>query len=323
MQRRRVLSLGLAAIMGLGGLASVAAQDATPTTQGQGATPMAAGTLSDLGLPELTITADERGLHVDQAEIPAGRYLGSLNVATQGGYVASGFVRLSEGQSLDDLSLADESAAGTPIMEQAGAPPVDVEWLYDAYIASGPSTITPQVVVDLPAGNYGIWPDDPGSVLALEGLTVTGDADPAAISGPEPEAAVTIEQLGTGGEGFHFEVDGDLHAGPQVVKIVNNSEQPHFTSGFQYPQPLTIEQVMGALMFDPTTGATPPSDAIDFTQMRSVAYVPTQSSGTTTWAVIDLQPGQVGLECWIPDPLAGNIPHALEGMIQLFDVAQG
>jgi hypothetical protein len=315
MRRRDVVSLGLAAIMGIGGLGSVAAQDATPT---------AGGSLGDLGLPELTITADESGLHVDQPEIPAGRYLVSLDAAVEGAYVASGFVRLEEGQSLDDLSLADESASGTPIMEQEGAlPPVDLDWLYDAYIASGPSSMTPQVVVDLPAGEYGIWPDDPGSVLAIDSLTVTGDADPAAITGAEPEAAVTIEQQGAGGEGFHFVVDGTLQAGQQIVKIVNNSDQPHFSSAFQYPEPITIDQVMGALMFDPTTGATPPPDAIDFSQMRPVAYVPTQSTGTTTWAVIDLEPGQVGLECWIPDPLAGNIPHALEGMIQLFDVAQG
>lgn len=322
MRRRNVLSLGLAAIMGLTGLGSVAAQDATPTSA-LSATPLAAGSLSDLGLPELTITADESGLHLDQAEIPAGRYLVSLDVVVEGGYIASGFVRLEEGLTTEDLSLADESAAGTPIMEQAGAPPVDVDWLFDAYIASGPSSMTPQVVVNLPAGEYGIWPDDPGSVLAIESLTVTGDADPAAITGPEPDAVVTIEQLGAGGEGFHFAVDGELRAGAQVVKIVNNSDQPHFTSAFQYPEPLTMDQLMGAMMFDPTTGGTPSPDAIDFTQMRYVAYVSTQSAGTTTWTVLDLQPGQVGLECWVPDPLAGNIPHALEGMIQLFDVAQG
>jgi len=322
MQRRHVLSLGLAAIMGLGGLGTVMAQEATPTSA-QDATPAAAGLLSELGLPEITITADESGLHLDQTEIPAGRYLVSLDVTVEGGYVAAGFVRLEEGQSLDDLSLADESAAGTPIMEQEGAVPADLGWLYDAYIAGGPSMMTPQVVVDLPAGEYGLWHDDPGSVLPIERLTVTGDADPTAITEAEPEAAVTIEQLGAGGEGFHFAVDGDLQVGPQVVKIVNNSDQPHFTSAFQYPEPITIDQLMGAMMFDPTTGATPAPDAIDFSQVNPVAYVSTQSSGTTTWAVIDLQPGQVGVECWIPDPLAGDVPHALEGMIQLFDVAQG
>lgn len=311
MRRRNVLSLGLAAIVGLGSLGTVLAQDATP---------MAAGGLGDLGLPELTITADESGLHLDQTEIPAGRYLVTLNDTVEGGYLASGFVRLGDGQSPDDLSLADESAAGTPIMEQAGAAPPDLGWLYEAYIASGPSRMTPQVVVDLPAGDYGLWHDDPGSVLPIERLTVTGDADPAAITGPEPEAAVTIEQLGAGGDGFHFTVDGEFQAGPQVVKVVNNSDQPHFTSAFQYPEPLTVDQVMGAMMVDPTSG-TPAPDAIDFSLMQGVAYVSTQSSGTTTWAVMDVQPGQVGLECWIPDPLAGDIPHALEGMIQLFDVA--
>ena len=84
-----------------------------------------------------------------------------------------------------------------------------------------------------------------------------------------------------------------------------------------------MDQIMNAMMFDPTMGGTPPPDAIDFSQTIFVTYVPTQSSGTTTWAELDLQPGQVVMECWIPDPLAGDIPHALEGMIQVFEVAEG
>ena len=321
MRRRHVLSLGLAAILGIGGLSAVAAHDATPAASV--ATPEAVSLLSDLGLPELTIMADESGLHLDQSEIPAGRYLVTLDATVEGAFIASGFVRLEDGQSPESLSLADENANGTPIMEQEGAVTPDMAWLYDAYIASGPSQATPQVVVDLPAGTYGLWHDDPGSVLPIETLTVTGDADPAAITAPEPASAVTIEQLGAGGEGFHFAVESELQAGPQIVKIVNNSDQPHFTSAFQYPEPLTIDQLMGAFMFDPTSEGTPPPDAIDFSLIQGVAYVPTKSTGTTTWAVFDLQPGQVGVECWIPDPLAGDIPHAMEGMIQLFDVAQG
>jgi hypothetical protein len=318
MQRRHVLSLGLAAIMGISGLAAVAAQDSTPAASEATAE---ASLLTDLGLPELKITADESGLHLDQTEIPAGRYLVTMDATVEGGFIASGFVRLEEGQSAESLSLAAASASGTPIMEQDGALPPDMAWLYDAYIVSGPSQVTPQVVVDLPAGTYGVWHDDPVSVLPVETLTVTGDADPAAITAPEPEAAVTIEQLGAGGEGFHFAVEGELQAGPQIVKIVNNSDQPHFTSAFQYPEPLTTEQLMGAFMGDPMAEGTPAADVIDFSLIQGVAYVPTQSTGTTTWTVLDLQPGQVGIECWIPDPLAGDMPHAMEGMMQLFDVA--
>jgi hypothetical protein len=29
------------------------------------------------------------------------------------------------------------------------------------------------------------------------------------------------------------------------------------------------------------------------------------------------------LTCFIPDPLAGGIPHALEGMMQVIEVAEG
>lgn len=301
-----VAAVGLACVT----LSPVVAQDATP---------QAVSPLAELGLPELTITAAMDGLHVDQGEIPAGRYLVSLHVAVDGGPVASGFVRLVEGKTLDDLSLADELVAGTPIMGE-GAPPLDLAWLYETYIASGPSSLTPQVVVNLPAGEYGVWQDDPGSVLPAPGLTVTGDADPAAITGVEPAALVTLEQQGAGGQGFAFAVDGVLQAGPQVVKIVNASDQPHFSSAFQYPDPITVDDLMGAAMFDPTTGATPAPDMVDFSQLRYVAYVPTQSPGTTTWAVLELAPGQVGVECWLPDPEAAGMPHALEGMVQIIEV---
>ena len=43
-------------MLGISGVESVLAQDATPMT---------AASLGELGLPDLTITADARGLHVD------------------------------------------------------------------------------------------------------------------------------------------------------------------------------------------------------------------------------------------------------------------
>lgn len=310
--RRTALVLGLAILISAGSSLTVLAQEATPSGEG-----MFAG----LGLPELVITATDAGLQPDQAEIPAGRYLVTLESA-DAPEASAGFVRLAEGQTLADLSWADELAAGTPVPEDG--PPIEtLGWIFETYIASGPSASNPQVVVDLPAGEYGIWADDPASPMPVLGLTVTGDPDPAAISGPEPEAAVIIEQIGAGGEGFEFGLDGEFVAGPQIVKIVNGSDQPHFTSAFQFPEPITIDQVMASIMFDPSTGATPSPELLDLELVQFIAFVPAQSSGTVTWTVLDLAPGQVGLECWIPDPLAGGVPHAMEGMIQLFDVAQG
>lgn len=302
------------------GLSILLSASSTLPTIAQGTPASGEGMFAGLGLPELVITVTDTGLQPDQTEIPAGRYLVTLE-AGDAPNASAGFVRLAEGKTLEDLSWADEMAAGTPAPEE-GPPIEDLAWIFETYVSGGPSAINPQVVVNLPAGEYGIWADDQASPMPAQGLTVTGDPDPAAISGPEPEPAVTIEQIGTGGKGFTFGVDGELTAGPQIVKIVNGSDQPHFTSAFQYPEPITIDQVMASIMFDPSSGATPAPDLLDLEQTQFVAFVAAQSAGTVTWTVLDLQPGQVGLECWIPDPLAGGVPHALEGMIQLFDVAQ-
>ncbi len=307
--RATILTVTLAGTMSLLGAAGALGQEATPE---------GANLFADLGLPELTITATEAGLAVDQSEVAAGRYLVTLVDETGNPDLATGFVRLDEGETLDDLTYADEVAAGTPAPTEE--PPVETfVFLYDNYTTGGPSAASPQVVVDLPAGEYGVWPDAPFVAIPVAPLTVTGD--PAErVTGPEPEAVATIIEEGAGGEGFTFRVDGALQAGPQIVEVLNASDQPHFVIAFQYPEPVTVDQVMAAFMFDPTSGATPGPDMIDFEQMAFAGYASAQSAGTTQWVTMDLAAGQAILVCFIPDPEADGVPHAFEGMIQLVDV---
>jgi hypothetical protein len=272
----------------------------------------------------LTITATDEGLQLDQTEIEAGRYLVTLNNESANPEVSAGFVQLPEGRTAEDLSYADEIAAGTPIPEEFPGPVEEFTWLYETYIAGGPSAVAEparQVVLDLPAGNYGVWNEDPFSDLPAPALTVTGDPE-ATIEGPEPEATVTIVEVGEGGQGYSFEVDGELQTGPQIVAVLNASDQPHFIDASQYPGEISVEQVMGTFMFDPSGGATPSADMLDFEQFTFVGWAGTQSIGTTQWVVMDLDPGQVLLSCFIPDPLAEFTPHAFEGMLQIFPVAE-
>jgi hypothetical protein len=301
-----VVAAGALSVVGVvGGLA----QEATPTAESP---------LAGLGLPELVVTATDAGFEVDQTEIPAGRYLVTLNNESATPEIAAGFVQLPEGRTLEELSYADELAGGTPPPEEM--PPIeDFAWLFDTYVAGGPSSLSDhsrQAVVNLPAGNYGIWGDDPTGSIAAAALTVTGEAD-AEITGPEPEAAVTFVETGEGGVGYEFEVQGEIEPGPQVVEIVNASDQPHFVEALQYPEEITVDQVMAAFMFDPSTGATPSPDMLDFEQMSVAGWASTQSAGTTQWVVMNLQPGRTMIACFVPDPLAGGIPHALEGMVEV------
>lgn len=307
--RQGVAALIAAGTLALSGSAGVMAQDATPTT---------ASAFANLGLPELTISATPDGMMVDQAEVPAGRYLVHFVNETDEPLQSGGFVRLTEGHSLEELSWADELAAGTPIPEMP--PTTEDDWLYETYLTGGGSTFSPEVVVDLPGGEYGVWADDPSSPLAAAPLTVTGDPD-AVIKGPEPEAAVTIVEEGAGGKGFTFTLQGNLAPGPQVVKVINATDQPHFIVVQQYPEPVTVDQVMAAMAFDPSTGATPTPDMLDFNQMAFAGWVGAQSQGTTQWVTLDLQQGQAILQCFVTDPQAGEVPHAFEGMTDVVPVA--
>jgi hypothetical protein len=307
----KIVTMALAGALAVMGTPIALAQDATPAA--------APNPFADLGLPELTITASEAGLAVDQTEIPAGRYVVTLVDETGNPDIATGFVRLDEGETLADLSYSDEVAAGTPLPKEE--PPVETYvFLYDNYVTGGPSATSPQVVVDLPAGDYGIWPDNPFTETSATALTVTGDSA-APISGPEPEAVATIVEEGEGGVGYSFRIDGELRAGPQIVEVLNASDQPHFVIAFQYPEPVTQEQVMNSLMFDPMSGATPSPDMLDFEQFSFGGYASAQSAGTTQWVTMNLTEGQAILVCFIADPEAGGVPHAFEGMIQLVDVA--
>ena len=308
--RSNVLSaVAAGALMVMGG-ATALAQDATPVAQ---------NLFEELGLPELTVTVTEEGFALSETEVAAGRYLVSLNDETGNPDIAAGFVRLVDGKTVDDLSAADEMASGTPMPEE-GPPPEEFAWLFETYIAGGVSASAPYAVIDLLGGEYGVWGDDPTSSIPATGLTVTGDPE-AAIEGPAPETTVSILEEGVGGQGFSFVVEGELQSGPQIVEIVNNSDQPHFVIAFQYPEEITIEQAMEFVMFDPSSGATPGPDALDETLFSFPGYAPVQSAGTTQWNVFNLGTGQAILVCFVPDPLAGGIPHAFEGMVSLVPVA--
>jgi hypothetical protein len=323
MMRRQILAFAAAAAVALAGSAATAAQDGTPVGE---ASPVAGGLFDGLGLPELTITVTDDGYSLDQTEVEAGRYLVTLNNESENPQVFAWIAQLPEGRTAEDLSYADEIAAGTPIPDMMAPTEemlADLSWLYETYLAGGPSTVSDvsrQVVVELPAGEYAIGDEDPFSAVPAASLTVTGEPG-GPVSGQEPEAAVTIVEEGEGGVGYSFRIDGELTAGPQIVEVLNASDQPHFVEASQYPEPVTTEQIMASFMFDPSTGATPSPDMLDFEQFTFAGWAGTQSAGTTQWVVMDLDPGQAILACWIPDPVAGGVPHALEGMLQVVDVS--
>ena len=190
-------------------------------------------------------------------------------------------------------------------MPQSQPDPQTFAWLYDTYIAGGASSVNTESVIDLRGGDYGVWADDPTSPLAAAPLTVTGDPD-ARVEGAEPQAAVTIVEEGSGGQGFKFTVTGEAKPGPQIVKILNASDQPHFVIGFHYPEKITIEQAMEFITFDPSSATTPSPNMLDETLLTFPIYAPVQSVGATQWVELNGESGSVIIVCFVPDPCDGR-----------------
>lgn len=128
-------------------------------------------------------------------------------------------------------------------------------------------------------------------------------------------ADVVITETGTSGT-FDFGAEaGTFAGGPAVIEIVNDSDQPHFIYGVRFDDPISEEEVMALLMEEEP--ATPAADAPedDLTTVTG-----TQSPGATQYLALDLEPGYYVLLCFVGDPNQDGIPHAFQGMIEIFPV---
>ncbi|MFN8592003.1 MAG: hypothetical protein U0031_11140 [Thermomicrobiales bacterium] len=285
----RTLSIALlAALLLFGAAAGARAQDATPTPD-----PLFSG----LGLPELVLTATPDILLLSQNPIPAGRYVVTL-VDQSGGEPVPPFIEF--------LRLAPEDADTSDRHCKGGLAPDCFAWYTRVFLPGGVSAAAPRAILELQAGEYGLW----GAGLLMEvpaaRLTVTGDAT-AAVSGPEPEAATLTFAPDTGGERYTIHVEGTLRSGRHLVRVVNAADRPYFLYAGQYPGPITVAAVATTQAIERTggvglDGATPGPDALDPERFRLVGFSITQSPGTQQWVVLDLAPGQVYLAGYYPVP---------------------
>lgn len=289
-----------------------------PATARQDATP--ASGFADLGLPTMEITVTAEGYEGVPESVEAGRYLVTLAAseeATEGGTVS--FVQPSGLSPEEFLATLSGEAQSTPVATAeaspgaspvAGAPTAsfDATWAGGTFAESGQ---TAQVVVDLTPGEWLVYGED------LEGeptvFEATGEM-PADL--PEPEAGATLLT-----DEYAIEVsEGELTAGQQIIKVENAGQQPHFISGDLGPDGLTTEQVAavyeGEAMGTPAPEGFEPSD-----DLNTVFYTATQSPGTVTWHVVDLEPGTYVLACFYPDAEDG-LPHAAHGMYTVVEVAE-
>jgi hypothetical protein len=338
--RSILLSFVAVAVLAIGGLAGAAAQDATPVAAQD-------AMLEDtFGLPELQITLTDGGFEGVPAETAAGLYVVTFTYSGSGDGGAVNFVQLPEERTIDDVSAFIQAASGPPPGEgddtgagmaspesmegmDMGSPAADaaaedpIAWLFETYLAGGPGAATGQTVqgiVELPPGNYAVFDDFFGPAAPVA-LTVTGDAA-ATPASSAVTADVTFTEVKTE-DHFDFQVSGTLAAGPNLIQIFNDSDQPHFVELLFFPVPITEEQFLALLTFDDTLGTPPPPDlaGIDMSQIRSGGYASTQSAGSTQYLAVNLEPGTYALACFVPDPTKGGIPHAFDGMYEIVTVS--
>jgi hypothetical protein len=326
---RRFLCSFVAALLMLPlGIGSVAfAQDASPVS---------GSPLADLGLPELTITVTASGYEGIPASTPAGRYLVTLNAADDTGDMGGGGVSFVQpaGMSGQDFvnALTQMQGGDTPAAMPAGGTPDAMAsegtpaagggdegppaFFYQSKIAggsySGPGQTT-QVVLDLTPGEWVAWGDDPSAPQEPVVFEATGEM-PADLPEPAADATLTLTE-------YSISVsEGQLSAGPQVVRVDNVGAQPHFVFGTHAPEGITDADVEAVLQADMT--GTPAANGLNpETDFQDVFGTGTQSMGTTQWVYVpDMPAGPIVLLCFFPD-LGDGMPHALHGMYAIVEVA--
>jgi hypothetical protein len=314
---KRLVGLIAALLLGAAVVTPASAQDATPAAPVAMASPVM--TADQLGLPEIQVAITDNGLE-GPAEVTAGRYLVTVtNTTADNRESVVDFIVIPEGDTLESLNAKfDEArAAFTSATPPAGNP---FEFLYQATLAGGTTALpgeARQAIVDLTPGSWAIFDD--GLLLPAVALNVTGEM-PTDLA--EPEVTATITEI-SADDHFDFQIDGTIVSGPQIVKIVNDSDQPHFVEFAKSPPGFTLneESVMAALQLP--EGATPdPSLGLPSEEQLTIpAFAASQSAGTTQWLIANFDPGSYATLCFIPDPEHGGAPHSMLGMVAVFEIA--
>ena len=326
--RRPVLSfLGAVLLLSASAIPAWALQDATP-----------ASGLADAGLPTLDVTVTASGFEGIPESIEAGRYLVTVTAAEdtgeEGGAVA--FVQPSGMSAEEFLGMMgpppDETAGdvASPVADagatpaeggegMGGPPPAVFEATYAGGTFGGAGQ-SAEIVLDLPPGEWIAWGDDPGATQEPFIFEVTGEM-PTDLAEPESSATLTM------GEYVIKVTEGELTAGPQVLKIENIGAQPHFVFGSLGPDDLTEEQVAVALEEELAAGdsGTPPAYS-DFNPDEDLSFETgffsaTQSTGTTVWLPVNFEAGTYAMACFFPD-LGDGMPHAYKGMYTVVEVGE-
>jgi hypothetical protein len=291
---RRNLITGTARVAAAGSLAYALGGRFATAALAQEATPVA----GDYQGLTITVTDTEMTASVDQ--LSPGYVL--LTVENKGTMPANAALLTMPGLSAEMLA----GMAATPAPEDEFP-----SFLFTATIAGGPQDADPgkssQAILHLTPGNWAVFTEYSQPPILI---TVTDGAE----VGSEPASSITVQEP----DFLFVGLDAGIPAGKQTWKVVNTGSQLHMLVIGQVPDDTTLEMVMEVVMQGEE--ATPAPGQLTEDDFHFIGGVLLQSPGQTVWPVLDLAKGRYAALCWVPDPEKGGLPHAMEGMVSVFDV---
>jgi hypothetical protein len=265
---------------------------------------------ADMGYPELTVTFNDDAFEVSTNEVPAGYVLMTAVNRTQSTSNV-GLLGPGPGKTMQDLMNEADQVLATHQPADSFLP----SFFYTATLPGGPGSVPPggtgQVVVELTAGDWALWGGSESSNPPPVFITAT-TGTPVTQTAPTPIVTITEVDFAFGGFGQTFP------AGKQTWQVVNQGTQPHMLSVAQVPLGTTVADVLESI--GQPQNATPSTGVLRREDFQDRGGIITQSPGTTVWPLLDLPAGHYVTLCFVGNPQHGGEPHAMEGMVAVFDV---
>lgn len=206
---------------------------------------------------------------------------------------------------LDSGHTAAELAEGLKRMKPTDPPP---PWIHEV---AGPNTPVPggeqRVTQDLLPGNYAIVcmiPSPDQIPHAMKGMIRALTVVPSTVaSAPAPVSDISVTMTD-----YAWAVTPAITSGKHIIRLENSAEQPHEMFIAQLAPGKTVGDL--AAWVEKQNGP-PPAKPIGGTSgmvKGAVVYLP-----------VDLEPGEYGLYCFLPDAKDGK-PHIAHGMMTQFAV---
>ncbi len=256
--------------------------------------------LEGLGLPEIEVTITADGVTAP-TEYVGGPALLIVNNQTDG-YTVTAISQLPDGVSDEDY---------LDVLMNSSFP----DWVADVDAAGGidlPPQLTGMAVVNLSEGEWviGVAGDEP-IANPIARLVATG-------SGPDGLAeSIPVDyevELGA----YVFGLPDQIEAGPAIWHLFNTHAVMHHIVLFKADRLFSVEEVEASIMSEMM--GTPVPDGFSLTTAEFIYGSAGITEGQETWLEIDLEPGAYVALCFLPDP-GGDMPHAMMGMIDTFEVA--